>query len=387
MSRILITGATGFLGSHLAVRLLRDGNETVWLARPEDVVTAAQRVRRLLDWFGVEAGLRKKVRVIEAEITRPGLGLAPSDAELAAGADEIIHCASETSFPERKRPAVELVNIEGLGHVLDLAVRGRCRFFHLLSTAYVAGRRPGACREELVSPAAFTNVYEETKCRAEWIADEACRKAGLRLAIYRPSIVHGDSRTGRCLLFNALYYPVRTVAFLRDVFLADIRERGGKRAAAAGVRLEADGRLYLPLRMEVENGGGLDLVPVDFFADAFAGIREAALEGVFHIVSGRPARLADIVDYGQRFLGIRGVEVCSKRDLAGAPPNDLEVLFDRYIESYRPYLRDERTFDAARARPVLEKRGLVCPEMNYEIFSRCMEFAVACGWGARVLPE
>ncbi|OGD20573.1 MAG: hypothetical protein A2W03_07920 [Candidatus Aminicenantes bacterium RBG_16_63_16] len=387
MSRILVTGATGFLGCHLAVRLLRDGNETVWLARPDGATTAAERVRRLLDWFGVEAGLRNKVRVIEAEITRPGLGLGPSDAEFAAGADEIIHCASETSFPERKRPAVELVNIAGLRNVLDLAVRGRGRFFHLLSTAYVAGRRPGACCEELVSPAAFTNVYEETKCRAEWIADEACRKAGLRLAIYRPSIVYGDSRTGRSLLFNALYYPVRTVAFLRDVFVADIRERGGRRAASAGIRLESDGRLYLPLRMEVENGGRLDLVPVDFFADAFAAIREAALEGVFHIVSGRPARLADIVDYGQRLFRIRGVEVCSKRDITGVPPNDLEVLFDRSIESYRPYLRDERTFSVDRARPVLEKRGLVCPEMNYEIFSRCMNFAVECGWGARVLPE
>ncbi len=388
MSRILITGATGFLGSHLAVRLLRDGNETLWLARPGGGSTAADRVRRLLDWFGVEAGLRKNVRVVEAEVTQPGLGLAPTDwKEIASSADEIVHCASDTSFAERKRPALELVNIEGLRRVLDLAGAGSCRFFHLLSTAYVAGRRAGVCREKLVSPAAFTNVYEETKCRAEGIADEACRRAGLRLSIYRPSIVYGDSRTGRSLLFNALYYPVRTVAFLRDVFAADISERGGRRAAAAGVRLESDGLLFLPVRMEVENGGGLDLVPVDFFVDAFAALRETAPDGgVFHIVSRRPARLSDIADYGQRFLGIRGVEVCSKRELAGAPPNDLEVLFDRYIESYRPYLRDERIFAVDRSGPILEGKGIVCPEMDYEIFSRCMKFAAECGWGARVLP-
>jgi nucleoside-diphosphate-sugar epimerase len=386
--RILITGATGFLGSHLAVRLLRDGNDTVWLARPGSGTTAADRVRRLLDWFGVDAGLRKNVRVVEAEITRPGLGLEPPAwAELSKGIDEIVHCASDTSFPERKRPTVELVNIEGLRHVLDLAVRGSCDFFHLLSTAYVAGRRSGVCREELVRPAAFTNVYEEIKCRAEGIADEASRKSGIRLAVYRPSIVYGDSRTGRSLLFSALYYPVRTVAFLRDVFAADIRERGGKRAAAAGVRLENDGRLYLPLRMEVENGGGLDLVPVDYFVDAFAALREESLDGgVFHIVSGRRARLADIAAYGERFLGIRGVEVCSQRDLTRRPANDLEVLFDRYIESYRPYLRDERTFAVDRARPILEKRGITCPQMDYDIFARCMAYAVACGWGARLFP-
>jgi len=389
LSRILITGATGFLGSHLAVRLLRDGNETIWLARPGGGTTAAERVRRHLDWFGVEPGLRKNVRVVEAEITRPGLGLAPSDLdELASGVDEIIHCASDTSFPERKRAAVELVNIEGLRNVLDLADSGRCGYFHLLSTAYVAGRRSGVCREEPVSPAAFTNVYEESKCRAEAIAGDACRRAGRRLAIFRPSIVYGDSRTGRSLLFSALYYPVRTVAFLRDVFLADIRDRGGRRAEAAGVRLESDGRLYLPLRMEVGNGGGLDLVPVDFFVDAFTALREGTPDGgIFHIVSGRQARLTDIVDYGQRFLRIRGIEVCSRRDLAAAPLNDLELLFDRYIESYRPYLRDERTFDAGRARPILEKRGIVCPDLDYEVFSRCMSFAVECGWGDRLFQE
>ncbi len=386
---ILVTGATGFLGSHLAVRLLRDGFETVWLARPGSGTAAADRVRRLLDWFGVEPGLRRNVRVVEGEITRPGLGLAPEAWEdLASSVDEVIHCASDTSFLERKRSMLELVNIEGLRQVLDLAVRGSCGSFHLLSTAYVAGRRSGVCREELVSPAVFTNVYEEIKCRAEGFADAACREAGIPLSIYRPSIVYGDSRTGRSLLFNALYYPVRTFAFLRDVFAADIRERGGKRAAAAGVRLESDGRMHLPVRMEIENGGGLDLVPVDFFVDAFAALRDEARDGgLFHIVSGRRARLADIVDYGQRFLGIAGVEVCSNRDHNGGPPNDLEILVDRYIETYRPYLRDERTFAADRARPILEKRGIVCPEMDYGVFSRCMAYAVACGWGARILPE
>ena len=389
MNTVLITGATGFLGSHLAVRLLRDGQGTVWLARGAGRRTAAERVRRILDWFGVDPGLRSGLRVVEAEISRPELGLARSEFEaLAADVDEIVHCASDTSFPEKKRPQVELANVEGTRNVLELAAAGgRCGVFHLLSTAYAAGRRTGVCPEELTRPAAFTNVYEETKCRAEWLAADACRAAGIRLSIYRPSIVYGDSRTGRSLLFNALYFPVRTFAFLKDVFEADIRERGGRRAAAVGVGLGDDGRLRLPVRLEVGNGGWLDLVPVDFFVDAFAALRDEAGEGgIYQIVSGRPTSLAEIVDYGQRFLGIRGVEVCAERAFGGPPPNDLEALFDRYLESYLPYLRDERTFSRERARPVLEKRGISCPEMDYGIFARCLKYAVECGWGARVLP-
>jgi hypothetical protein len=39
------------------------------------------------------------------------------------------------------------------------------------------------------------------------------------------------------------------------------------------------------------------------------------------------------------------------------------------------------------ARPILEKRGTVCPDIDHEIFARCVNFATECVWGARPLPE
>jgi nucleoside-diphosphate-sugar epimerase len=388
-SRFLVTGATGFLGSHLAAHILRDGYSVVWLVRPKKELSAEQRVSRLLDWFEIGPQFRKNVRVVDGEVTKPNFGLnSKAYADLLAEVDEIIHCASDTSFSERKRKAVEQVNVEGLKNVLDFAERSRCLFFHHLSTAYVAGRRTGVCPEELASPAAFTNVYEETKCRSEKLADERCRRAGIRLSIYRPSIVYGDAKTGKSLLFNALYYPVRTVLFLRDVFAADMRERGGRRAAEMGVRLEDGGWTYLPIRMEVQNGGGLDLVPVDFFVRAFTSVMDEALDGgIFHLVCGRPKKIAEIIDYGQRLFRIRGVEVCLKRDLARAPRNGLEALLDDYLQAYQPYLQDERLFGVDRVGPILAKKGVVCPELDYDIFSRCMDYAVDCGWGARLFSK
>ncbi len=82
----------------------------------------------------------------------------------------MVHCASSTSFAERKRAEIEAVNLGGLDQVLDLAGRIGCRRFHLISTAYVAGVTSGVCPEELVRPPAFFNVYEETKGRGEWLA-------------------------------------------------------------------------------------------------------------------------------------------------------------------------------------------------------------------------
>lgn len=386
MSRILLTGGTGFLGAHLAVHLLEEGNRLLLPVRPVQGLSPQQRMDRLWNWFGLAPALRPNARVIEARIDRPGLGLDPAtQAELFGNVDEIIHCASDTSFSERRREAVEAVNIEGLRNVLEIAARARCGFFSLVSTAYVSGRASGHCPEELVSPAGFTNVYEETKCRAEWLARDACRQAGLPLTVFRPSIVYGHSETGRSLLFNALYYPVRTAVFLRNLFEADIRERGGRRAAEMGVRLEKAGWMYMPVRMDIEDGGGINLIPIDFFVRAFAAIREEALDGgIFHLVNPRPKKIERIIDYGQRLFRIRGIEVCGSARSDLQTRNSLEVLFDSYLEAYRPYMSDSRTFAMERAGSLLEKRGIRCPDLNYQIFARCMTYAVECGWGSRL---
>jgi nucleoside-diphosphate-sugar epimerase len=387
--RILLTGGTGFLGAHLAVQLLEEGNRLILPVRPDKDLSPQQRMDRLWDWFGLDSALRQQARVIEARIDRPGLGLDPAtEAEILGSVDEIVHCASDTSFSARKREAVEAVNIGGLRNVLALAARGRCGFFHLVSTAYVAGRSTGPCPEELVSPAGFTNVYEETKCRAEWLARDACRDAGLPLSIYRPSIVYGHSETGRSLLFNALYYPVRTAVFLRNLFEADIRERGGRKAAEMGVRLEDDGWLHMPIRMEVGDGGGINLIPIDFFVRAFAAIREDALDGgVFHLVNPRLKKIEEVIAYARRLFRMRGIEARYDAKSGLQPRNALEVLFDSYLEAYRPYMTDARTFAMERAGAVLERRGVSFPDFDYQSFSRCMTYAVECGWGSRLFKK
>lgn len=195
----------------------------------------------------------------------------------------------------------------GLENVLDLAARSNCFFFHLVSTAYVAGKVTGPCSEALVNSREFTNVYEETKCRGEWAAWERSRKAGIRLSIYRPSIVYGHSETGRSLLFSALYYPVRTALFLKNLYEADIRERGGRKAAEMGVKVESDGWTYMPIRMEVDGRGGVNLIPVNYFVRAYMAIMEGGLDGeIFHIVNSRLKKIKDIIEYTKRLFRIRG---------------------------------------------------------------------------------
>lgn len=385
-SRILVTGGAGFLGSHIAVALLRSGFTVAVFVRPQKGLSAGARIARLLDWFGLDEEARRNLRVIEGDIGDPRVSeSAPGLSGALDGIGEIVHCASNTSFAERKRVEVEAANIDGLRNVLDLAVRTGCGFFHHVSTAYVAGRRTGPCPEDWVEKGPFTNVYEETKARGEIMAREVCRREGIRLNVYRPTIVYGDSRTGRTLRFNALYFPVKATVYLRDIYLADIRERRGRKASELGIRLAEDGTLTMPIRIEVAPGGGINLVPIDHCVRAFMAIMEDGLEGgIYHIAGPGPTTIEDLVAFGKRRFRLAGIETCGPGGFVGRPKNALEVLYDAYLEVYRPYMQDTRSFETTNAAPILEKRGLVCPGFDYETFKRCMDFAVEVDWGTRL---
>ena len=383
---ILVTGATGFIGSHIAGALLRRGCRVLLLARPDKQQGARARIVQLLEWLGMGQKEQARLKVVEAFMDQPRLGLDQEVYDnLARSIDEIIHCASNTSFSERKRPEIERANIKGLRHLLDLAVQGRCYFFHHVSTAYVAGKKSGSCREEFVETATFTNVYEETKYLGEQLLHECCESHGIRLTVYRPSIVYGSSEDGRSLHFNALYYPLKTIVFLKNLFVKDIKENNGKRAAQMGVTMGRDGAVHLPIRIEAGNGNGLNLVPIDFLVKAFMEIMDRCLEGgVFHIVNQRTKTIDELVDYTTRYFNLEGLQAVHKGVFDEKSRNDLEILFDTYVEAYKPYMADVRTFNDHNTQSILEKKGIQCPDLDYEIFSKCIGYAIDTGWGTKL---
>jgi nucleoside-diphosphate-sugar epimerase len=383
---IALTGATGFLGSHLMSSMLLKGYRVIILGRSTKEEPLYERISKLLRWFGIEKR-KNQVTCIETDLSQDNLGIENEEySRLCSVVGSVIHCASDTSFSESKRDKVLAANINNLKGILEFSRYAKVNFFHYISTAYVAGLSEIVCKENLPVTNSFTNVYEESKAGAENIIAQYCDKNSINLSIIRPSIVYGDSQNGRSLKFNALYFPIRSVQSIRDIYLNDLKNNGGKKALKNGIYIDKDGYLFLPLKIYLHEEGDLNIIPVDYFVNATIKIIEnCSPGGIFHLTNNSPTRMTTLAKYYEQLMKVRGVEIIYGKSPDNLSRNPSEELFDRFIEPYRPYLSDSRIFD--RTNTDLVTGNLNPPEFTYEIFKKCMEYAISVNWGASIFDN
>ncbi|NOX60820.1 MAG: SDR family NAD(P)-dependent oxidoreductase [Chloroflexi bacterium] len=169
--RVLITGATGFIGGELARRLqLQEGARVRALARTP---AKAQPLAEI----GVE--------VVQGDITDPD-----SVRRAMSGCDVVYHAAAYVD-EQGHREAVWRVNVEGTRHMVEAASEaGVERFVHLSSCAVYGS--PQRMNIDETAPIRMTGrVYHDSKVAAEEVAFEAHRRHGLPLVVARPSQVYG----------------------------------------------------------------------------------------------------------------------------------------------------------------------------------------------------
>lgn len=185
--RILLTGVAGFLGSHLAERLLKEGHEVLGV----DNLSTGQRqnCQRLLSYPGF--------RFLEADVVRP--------LQVEGPLDWVMHFASPASPPRYLKLPIEtlLVNAEGTRHLLDLARAKGARFF-LASTSEVYGDPLVHPQPESywgnVNPIGPRSIYDEGKRYAEALTLAYHRTYGLPVRIVRIFNTYGpymDPEDGR----------------------------------------------------------------------------------------------------------------------------------------------------------------------------------------------
>ncbi len=198
---ILLTGATGFLGASLAGALLARSEATLYCAVRGGPEAGSQRLRRRLIENGVSSDtIAARVQVVDADLTRPHLGLdADHWARLGGTIDRVLHAGASVSWVSSYaslRPA----NVLGTLELLRLASRRAAIPFHFVSSLSVCYAADGPAQvDEAFDPLPHLRGihlgYAQTKIVAEALVREAGRR-GLPIKIYRPSLISGHSRTG-----------------------------------------------------------------------------------------------------------------------------------------------------------------------------------------------
>lgn len=363
--------------------MLSSGSRIIVLGRSNKEESLKERISKLLRWFGIEESA-DQLEFAETDFMKPRLGLTETEySRICAETHAIIHCASDTSFAERKREVVFKSNVASLDRILEFASDSKSTFFHYISTAYVSGMNVTVCREILSDSTEFLNVYEESKARAENIIASYCDKNSIPFTIIRPSVVYGDSHTGKSLRFNALYFPIQSVKYISDIYLNDIKNNEGRKAKQLGIYLDEEGYLFMPLRIYLPKEGALNIIPVDYFVDATMKIVSNASNGcIYHLTNNSHTKLELISVYNEQFMKIRGVEIIYGKTEEKVLRNPAEELFDRFMEPYREYLSDRRVFERSNTDQVTN--NLNPPGFTYEIFKRCMEYAIKVNWGQSI---
>jgi nucleoside-diphosphate-sugar epimerase len=192
---ILLSGGTGFIGTLIAAVLLgREQRRVVAFAR--EGWQASDLVAQILPELGHDAGLREQAEIFGRLTILP----MPAIAELSGyaqqlsrlGVTEIVHCAGSMDYFNSAE--LEQTNIHLTDAMLELARALTVERFVHVSTAYSSGYIEGRIGESLhAEPASDPTEYTRTKRAAE----RRVAESGVPYLIIRPSVVIGDSRTGR----------------------------------------------------------------------------------------------------------------------------------------------------------------------------------------------
>ena len=182
--RVLITGATGFLGGALAWALARAGAEVHALARFTSDRSGLDRAA--ITWH-------------EGDVRVPS-----SLSNALAGADWVVHAAGRLGEFGAREDVYQQVHVEGTRNVLTAALKSGCqtRVLHVSTTGILGLTPPGPAVEE--SPYAPTNPYERSKAAAERVALEFASQ-GLPVVICRPAFVYGPGDRHVLGLFQAVH--------------------------------------------------------------------------------------------------------------------------------------------------------------------------------------
>jgi acyl carrier protein len=260
---IFLTGATGFLGTHLLAAYLDDEHTNVYcLVRAENAKKGVKRIEICLKerklW---RASMLGRIIPVVGDLIQSNLGLCADDfAKLGSSVDAIVHAACKMSLIATYEQ-LAATNVTGTQTLLSLAARGRPKIFHYVSTVGVfqGGYSAIESVDESCKPRG-TQRWPAAMARSKWEAEQLVWQAaerGLSVKVYRPGTLMGHSKSG--VLPTSSYLQSFIEACIESGCVPDSEET-------------------------------LQICPVDFVAHAIVQLSGNALSSgqAFHIINPDP---------------------------------------------------------------------------------------------------
>lgn len=375
---ILMTGATGALGSEMLPLMLRKGYDVVCLVRASDTAAAQKRID------AIAGSGHPNLRVVRGDITKSQCGIADADLRQLHEwrVTRIFHCAASINFQDRD--AAYSTNVNGVKNVIGLADTLGVRNIIHVSTAYVAGEAKLLRETDLPEPANFCprNVYEATKQTGEALIRAWARQKDRRYSIIRPSIIVGrkDGSAPSFYGFYRFFMPVDGIA-------VSVRSRND---LPPDIRVGTDGWVDTQLAILMADLG-INYIPLDWCAAMTAELLDKPIcNAIYHLVHHNPLQMRAGLRWALERLKLRTQIVGTPREKTAIIATQSAFLrrkqrqIDVIHNLYLPYCTASPCFEMNTTPQILNGKFRCAPDIDKTFIHRMIDFGKSHNWGLQL---
>ena len=353
---IFLSGSSGYLGSYIAEKILREQPDKLGLLvrakNNEEAINKLWKSLQLhMDYPTFERYMRDRIQIFIGDLTQKKLGLSNNDWEkLSKETSSIIHCAA--SLNRKSEKTCMNVNLKGTLQFILLAQEieknHKLKRFSFVSTVAVAGHR----KDEVVLEddsvdwnRSDYDPYARTKKFCEHMLHELLPNTAT--TIFRPSIILGDSRFSKTTQFDM----AQAFAFL----------------------------LKFPI-LPFHRDWKLDIVPANFVGDSVVDIhfKENPKHKIYHLSAGKDSLTYEQILDGLHRHGVRKPPLAPALsspfywlvELLASGPRKLTIsVIGKLMKVFLPYLTFNTVFDNTRITEELGSKPAIFTDYAYSLYT------------------